>query len=27
MSKKKFPLGDKNLKIGILGMTEGNVSL
>lgn len=24
MSKKKFPLGEKNLKIGILGMTEGN---
>ncbi|NLC68906.1 MAG: Gfo/Idh/MocA family oxidoreductase [Clostridiaceae bacterium] len=24
MTKKKFPLGDKELKIGIIGMTEGN---
>jgi len=24
MTKKSFPLGDKELKIGILGMTEGN---
>lgn len=24
MKKKNFPLGDKELKIGILGMTEGN---